>query len=344
MQMSEPRLFQHQVSKTNSLKILFRILSNCCKVLLHKRTIAINIFLTRDQEVQQVSEFTRWAHQIKIHLQPTKWSFFQTRRSSAKSWSCCTSSNSTSTCATSWPSTTQTSSRLTSPVYTISQCNHFRATFLQRKRYTVSFSCASMVIGSKYCTKCTSWKSLESHELKRWFRTSSSPKSMKVCIFRAIFWPFRESWGAKPRKIARKSKRNTRRMRRSKMKSRCLDWIDSSLIRGLKAHCLLFLIKLTLLVKLMKALLKISLKASHFAKIKIKASLSKESMRNSWYSWSKYATSFWHKVCHAPMKRSSLCLQITRSKRYPPHSKQSTNKCLFITCLVTPTSNSFLEW
>ena len=157
MQVSEPQLFRHQVSKTDSLKILFTILYNYCKVLLHKKT-TINIFQTQDQEVQQALEFIKWAHQIKIHLQQIKWSFFQTPRSSVKSWNCFTNCSSISICATLWLLTIQIWSRLISLACTISQCNPFRATFLQRKRYTASFCCALMVIGSKFYIKWISWK------------------------------------------------------------------------------------------------------------------------------------------------------------------------------------------
>ena len=158
MQASEPQLSQHQVSRTNSLKISFKISSNCCKVLLFKKTITTNIYQTQGQEVQRVLECTKWTPQIKIYLQQTKWSFFQTQRSSAKSWSCCTNCNSISICATSWLSTTQISSRPISPPYTISQYNHFRAIFLRRKRSIESFCWASTMIGSTYCTRHSSWK------------------------------------------------------------------------------------------------------------------------------------------------------------------------------------------
>ena len=43
------------------------------------------------------------------------------------------------------------------------------------------------------------------------------------------------------------------------------------------------------------------------------------------------------------MRRPSLCLQIIRSKRYPPLCKWATRKYLLFTSLDTPISNSFLE-
>ena len=43
------------------------------------------------------------------------------------------------------------------------------------------------------------------------------------------------------------------------------------------------------------------------------------------------------------MRRPSLCLQITRSKRYLPPCKWATSKYLLFASLDTPISNSFLE-